>query len=358
MLRLKTSIVAVLRWLALQNCSFKGLDESVNSKNQGNFLELINFIASYNKDVNKVILQNALGNASYTFSTFQKEILQILAKNVQDKIRTETGESKFCVILDESQDRELREQMAIVLRFVDHDGILKERFFDLVHVENTSSLTLQQELYKVLSYHNLNPKNIRGQGYDGASNMRGEFNGLKALILKDSPYAYYVHCFAHRLQLALVGATKEVIPIQQFFTKLAIIVNIVDASSKRHDNILRTFASIGTVLLSIIKEGNSEQRANVDVVYDTLMSFEFIFIFHLMRELLGMTASLCQALQRRGQYIVNAMSLVSTTKDLIQNFRLTGWDDLYQKVKSFCEKHNVDIPDMTTLYTAAKGRSH
>ncbi|XP_021715163.1 uncharacterized protein LOC110683119 [Chenopodium quinoa] len=47
------------------------------------------------------------------------------------------------------------------------------------------------------------------------------------------------------------------------------------------------------------------------------------------------------------------MGLVSTTKDLIQNFRLTGWDDLFQKVKSFCEKHNVDIPDMTTLYTAA-----
>ncbi|XP_076952997.1 uncharacterized protein LOC143626965 [Bidens hawaiensis] len=26
---------------------------------------------------------------------------------------------------------------------------------------------------------------VRGQGYDGASNMRGEFNGLKALILKE-----------------------------------------------------------------------------------------------------------------------------------------------------------------------------
>ncbi|XLU31147.1 hypothetical protein S245_067213, partial [Arachis hypogaea] len=30
-----------------------------------------------------------------------------------------------------------------------------------------------------------------GQGYDGASNMRGEWNGLQALFLKDSPQAYY-----------------------------------------------------------------------------------------------------------------------------------------------------------------------
>ena len=36
----------------------------------------------------------------------------------------------------------------------------------------------------------------RGQGYDGASNMRRAWNGLKTLFLKDCPYAYYVHCFA------------------------------------------------------------------------------------------------------------------------------------------------------------------
>ena len=34
--------------------------------------------------------------------------------------------------------------------------------------------------------------------------MRGMWNGLQALILNDCLYAYYIHCFAHRLQLALV----------------------------------------------------------------------------------------------------------------------------------------------------------
>jgi len=47
--------------------------------------------------------------------------------------------------------------------------------------------------------------------YDGASNMRGEFNGLQALFLRKCPYAYYVPCYAHRLQLALVAASKEVV---------------------------------------------------------------------------------------------------------------------------------------------------
>ncbi|KAG6730512.1 hypothetical protein I3842_01G083800 [Carya illinoinensis] len=63
----------------------------------------------------------------------------------------------------------------------------------------------------ILSRHCLDIQNIRGQGYDGTSNIHGEWNGLQTLFIKDYPYPYYVHCFAHRLQLALVVASKEVV---------------------------------------------------------------------------------------------------------------------------------------------------
>jgi hypothetical protein len=33
--------------------------------------------------------------------------------------------------------------MALVLRFVDKDGVLQERFFDCIHVKNTKALTLK-----------------------------------------------------------------------------------------------------------------------------------------------------------------------------------------------------------------------
>jgi len=49
---------------------------------------------------------------------------------------------------------------------------------------------------------------IRGQGYDGASNMKGDIKGLKTLIMQESPSAYYIHCFAHQLQLVLVAVAK------------------------------------------------------------------------------------------------------------------------------------------------------
>jgi hypothetical protein len=66
--------------------------------------------------------------------------------------------------------------------------------------------------------------------------MRGEFNGLQALFLRECPYAHYVHCYAHRFQLALVAASKEVVHVAQFFQKLMFIVN-TPSSAKRHDEL-------------------------------------------------------------------------------------------------------------------------
>jgi hypothetical protein len=47
--------------------------------------------------------------------------------------------------------------------------------------------------------------------------MRGEWNGLQALFINDCPYAYYVHCLAHQLQLALIIAAREISNVQTFF---------------------------------------------------------------------------------------------------------------------------------------------
>ena len=67
--------------------------------------------------------------------------------------------------------------------------------------------------------------------------MHGEWFELQAFVFNECPYAYYIHCFAHRFQLALIAASQEVIPIHQFFSKLTGIVNIVGSSCKRHNQL-------------------------------------------------------------------------------------------------------------------------
>ena len=143
-------------------------------------------LSTFNDKVASIVLENALGNAKYTSPTIQKEILHILVSNVQKAICEEIGDAKFCILVDEARDESKREQMAIILRFVDKECFIKKRFFHVVHVRDTTALTLKNKICAVLSHYNLHIENIRDQGYDGASNMRGEWNGLQALFLKDS----------------------------------------------------------------------------------------------------------------------------------------------------------------------------
>lgn len=176
-----------------QACPFRGNDESEYSVNQGNFKEMVKLLGSYNKEVQKVI-DNAPGNAKYTAPTVQKEIAKIFAEKVQASIKQEMGNSKFSIMVDESRDESKKEQMAVVLPFVNVEGVILERFLDLIHVSDTTAMTLKNSIVAVLADNGLNVQDIRGQGYNSARNMRGEWNGLKALIQNICPYAYYIHC--------------------------------------------------------------------------------------------------------------------------------------------------------------------
>jgi hypothetical protein len=234
--------------------------------------------------------------------------------------------------------------------------------------------------------------------------MRGEWKGLQALFLNECSCAYYVHCFIHRLQLALVAASQEVIVVHEFFSNLNFIINVVSASCKRHRdlqdsqeadiahliamdeletgkganqigtlkrasdsrwgshfysicNLLRLFNPACSVLEKIIKEGFTySQRGDADVAYEMITSFKFIFILHLMREIMGTTDCLCQHLQQKSQDILNAMQLVSNTKALLQKLRNEDWDNFLEKVVSFSNKFEVDIPDLGARYVKGRGR--
>ncbi|XP_059663575.1 uncharacterized protein LOC132309276 [Cornus florida] len=152
--------------------------------------------------------------------------------------------------------------MAIVLRFIDKNGLLKERFFGVVGVKDTTALTLKKEISDVLTLYDLQIDNMRGQGYDGVSNMRGVWSGLQALFLKECPYAYYVHCFTHQLQLTLVAASKDVQDIWLFFSKLNSIINLVSASLKRHSELQSAQVILSTNKLATgeLESGRSCQQ--------------------------------------------------------------------------------------------------
>ena len=53
--------------------------------------------------------------------------------------------------------------------------------------------------------------------------------------MKENKSAFYVHCFAHQLQLTLVAVTKNHINIAEFFYAVSNFVTVVGSSCKRRD---------------------------------------------------------------------------------------------------------------------------
>jgi hypothetical protein len=79
--------------------------------------------------------------------------------------------------------------------------------------------------------HSLSLSRVRGQGYDRASNMKGALNGLQRLIMDESPSAYYVHCFAHQLQLTLVAVAMGNQDCKCFFEQIGLLLTVIGNSS-------------------------------------------------------------------------------------------------------------------------------
>ena len=174
------------RFLVKQGLAFRGHDESESSSNKGNFLEILRFLGDHNQFINKVVLDKAPQNLRLTSPDTQKDIVNAAAKETTKEIIAELGDDLFAVLVDESRDVSFKEQMAVVIRFVNNRGSVVERFLGIVHVSETTSLSLKAALEDLLGTNGLSLSRLRGQGYDGASNMRGEFNGLKTLIMKEN----------------------------------------------------------------------------------------------------------------------------------------------------------------------------
>ena len=176
--------------------------------------------------------------------------------------------------------------------------------------------------------------------------MRGEFNGLRALILRENSSAYYIHCFAHQLQLVLVAVAKKNDDANDFFDMTSLLISMVGASCKQKDmirekqqerirkavgsgqmssgtglnqeqslqragdtrwgshyktlkSLCNLFPEVIDVLQYVEKEGpNDAKRRQARGLIDYLKDFDFIFHLHLMLLILGHADALSLSLQK------------------------------------------------------------
>ena len=65
------------------------------------------------------------------------------------------GSSFFSILVDESHDISMKEQMAVILRYVNKNGKVVERFVGIEHVASTTTLSLKATIENLFSRHGL-----------------------------------------------------------------------------------------------------------------------------------------------------------------------------------------------------------
>ncbi|CAH9146872.1 unnamed protein product [Cuscuta epithymum] len=112
------------RFLIAQGLAFRGHNERESSLNRGNFLELLEWYSARNADVAKVVKDNAPLNHQLTSPMIQKDIINACASQTTKAIINDLGDKFFSLLIDEARDSSVKEQMAVVVRYVNDHGVV------------------------------------------------------------------------------------------------------------------------------------------------------------------------------------------------------------------------------------------
>ena len=110
------------------------------------------------------------------------------------------------------------EQKCVSIRFFDQDFVPLEVFVGLrippvYQINETTGQNIAAILKDVCIR---NGKNLRGQVYNGASNMSGAYNEVQAIIVREQPLAFIIHTVRLTVQTWLPFASALCLAFEMF----------------------------------------------------------------------------------------------------------------------------------------------
>ncbi|XP_047257720.1 uncharacterized protein LOC107848822 [Capsicum annuum] len=271
----------------------------------------------------------------------------------------------------DERDVSRKKQIVICLRYVDKREFVIKAFIGLVHVKDTSVLSLKKAIVDVLAHHSLTLAYVRRQCYDGTSNMQGELVLLTSNILNVLGASFkrvdeFRESQKEKLQEALdMGELEMGRGLKQELGFIKASDTRWGSHYKSFENFISNFVSIVDVLDSLVENAStSEEKVSASGFLRSCQIFETIFLLHLMTDILGITNDLNVSLQKKEQDIANAMILVKVAKKRLQALRdnerdpllkkNVGWDSLKEKVQTFCIKHSIPLPNYDEPYSNSR----
>lgn len=377
-------LIDVAKTLVKCGNPFWGHDESEESHNRGNFIEMVSLLSRWDHDLADY-MKELKRNATCLSNRTQNDIIHAMAIVVKKQIVGQIiTASFFSMMMDETRDVSGKEQVSIIIRFVDSNDIIQERLLSFCATPKTDAASLFSLLQTSVTTEGLKLENVIGQCYDGASNVRGEYNGVQAKVKEISPIALYVHCYAHRLNLVLVTAmTRNVIARNYFGTLEALYCFVCNSNYRHHlfqalqqDDFQNTESSDThrplslkrlsdtrwacrfeavravnenyAVLLELLEQvtvdsNNAKAFADAQGLLYQLRSFRFILCSVILKDLLQQTHVISKYLQGEGIDLNAAVTAIGATIDILKSKRNEAdFKSYFDVAKGVSERNDIE----------------
>ncbi|XP_076941089.1 uncharacterized protein LOC143610513 [Bidens hawaiensis] len=178
-------------------------------------------------------------NVRYLGHNIQNELIGLLAHRIRSEIIEKIKQAKYySIILDCTPDISHQEQMSIIVRYVNvnlnsNTLTVEESFLGFLVVDDTTGMGLFDVTLEELKSLGLDVNNMRGQGYDNGSNMKGKHQGVQKRFLDINPRAFYAACGCHSLNLVLCDMGNTCTKAREFFGVIQRIYSVFANSTKR-----------------------------------------------------------------------------------------------------------------------------
>lgn len=363
-------------------------DEPV--ENDGNFRALLRFRLRSGDSLLMDHIKTSKANATYQSSSIQNELIRIAGDLVREKVVANIKKAHcWAILADETMDRQKREQLAIVIRYVaPSDSGVWRLYEDTVMIldlisdiksnnpgENEHSETrlsgkaIGETLLRKIRDLGLDLSLCVGQGYDGAGAMASERVGVSATIQNEAPLAFYFHCAMHCLNLSASAAIK-VPPIRNAENVVREISTTFRASAKK-TNLLKcliesdsgisttkkhlvtlcetrfverhtavvTFMELLKYTLDALSEikcwASPNDRSKAESLEKSVCNSEFAVSLVILEKLSGLILPVSRVLQTVGGDLAQALASVNRLQSVLNEMRTEEeFCNLYQKAES------------------------
>lgn len=214
-------------------------DDPQNTSLSGNFQALLEFRIDSGDQTLQHHLETAPRNATYISKTIQNEMITTVGAIIVNNLSQEIRDSKyFSIMSDEAADISNKENLSVVIRFLDSSKTVREEFVGFYLCEDgTTGAAIKDLIIGAVADLGLSMDDCRGQCYDGAGNMSGRLNGASSLIRAEHDKAIYVHCMNHRLNLC-VADTCQLPLVRNMMDVVRKLSEFFDNSPKRQQHLI------------------------------------------------------------------------------------------------------------------------